>query len=656
MEITTFAGGLVTNVAEHAPRGREAYAAHCRNCRSDEQGWLVPRKGMVSISDEDGFSEVFVYQSVALAVQNSRLRWARLQADPTTPLTFQDFNPAPVTILRGGAGRITFKGSKEGEGDGHVVWISAGADVLTVRIPDALTTPTVSLFYLPKPTLSVTNQDPAPPANADTVALRVQFVTTNGSGDITDSDNARAIERKDSGGDARATTATISQASDAVEVRLENDGITNFQFQVSGAFVGEVEYVDLFRTEVNGDPDGDYYFIERIPYSTDVNATFSTRYSFEFDTSMPVPRLTFLRRLSSNHNDIFQPFLLSAESRRRLTSWRQMVYGENDNPSFNFITSNEFRNYVARGNTQRVYISYYNPGTNEKFFQLFPDYIDLDLGGGSITGLAFIRDNLLVVYSTNQIYMIQTDPVLELHNVIDVLGPRDGDGNLIGCIAPDTIVDMGGEHFFLGTNKYVYRFDGRSVRSISDSVHAIFQEVPIHAGVSVLLLSKATAFSFDKDYYISIPTGDSILPTTTLVYETMYRRWWQDDFGVNSLSKRSTVERLYAVIAGRLFVLYEGTDDAGTPIRRVWRSNPSLRRTHDIFRSVHVYAMDSAEVNVLAKTEQGEETGTLTVARTADVFSQRFGVNLRGRNFTVEISTVSDAPIDRILVNELFWR
>lgn len=78
MEITTFAGGLVTNPAEHAPRGREAYAAFCRDCRSDKQGWLVRRDGMTRLLDETGLTEVFTHKSVLLVVVNGQLKWARL--------------------------------------------------------------------------------------------------------------------------------------------------------------------------------------------------------------------------------------------------------------------------------------------------------------------------------------------------------------------------------------------------------------------------------------------------------------------------------------------------------------------------------------------------------------------------------------------------
>lgn len=325
---------------------------------------------------------------------------------------------------------------------------------------------------------------------------------------------------------------------------------------------------------------------------------------------------------------------------------------------FRYMALNEFRAYVAEENSDRVWLSYYDAAKNETYFQNFTDFIQLQLQGGTITGLKFIRDNLLVVYATNQIQMISTDPLVELHQVIDTVGPRDDVGNRIGCIAPDTVVDMGGEHFFLASNRYVYRFNSRTARTISDSVQAIFEAIALpttRAGEPEI--SRAVGFAYQKDYFISIPSqleqNVNVYPNTTLMYDTEYRRWWQDSYAVRAISK-GYPERLFSVIDGSLFVLFLGDTDDGDQIRRVWRSNPSLRRTHDKFRSVHVYAMGQAIIDVLAKTEQSEERGTLTIEETSDVYSQRLGVNLRGRNFTVEIATESDAPIDRIMVNEMF--
>ena len=60
---------------------------------------------------------------------------------------------------------------------------------------------------------------------------------------------------------------------------------------------------------------------------------------------------------------------------------------------------------------------------------------------------------------------------------------------------------------------------------------------------------------------------------TILVYDIEYNRWWQDDYGVHSVAK-GYPERIYAAVRGELFEMYVGDDDAGEPIKRVWKKQP----------------------------------------------------------------------------------
>jgi len=322
---------------------------------------------------------------------------------------------------------------------------------------------------------------------------------------------------------------------------------------------------------------------------------------------------------------------------------------------FQYIELNKFRTYAAEADSNQVYISYYDPVTSTQLYQNFVDVIPLELGSGKITGLRFIRDNLLAVYATNQIQLIATDPLAELHAVSDELGPNDEEGNPIGCIAPDSIIDMGGEHYFLGSNKYVQRFTTRSVRTISDPVQAIFHTLAIDADeYGQQLLSKAVAFAHDRHYFVSIPSlleGDSQEPNTTMLYSMQYGRWWQDGFGIQSVSK-SSGERVYGVIDEQLFELYQGDDDAGEEIRRIWRSNPELRKAYDLLECVNVFCQGSAEIDVKATTEEGTETNHLSVEDAFAFFDQRAGFFLHGRTHQVEIALTGDAKIDRIATNE----
>ena len=78
MNNTNFAGAIVTNPAEHVRGRREVYAERARNCRSDPQGWLIPRKGNVRILDEANITSCFVHRNVILGVQLGVLKLARI--------------------------------------------------------------------------------------------------------------------------------------------------------------------------------------------------------------------------------------------------------------------------------------------------------------------------------------------------------------------------------------------------------------------------------------------------------------------------------------------------------------------------------------------------------------------------------------------------
>lgn len=313
-------------------------------------------------------------------------------------------------------------------------------------------------------------------------------------------------------------------------------------------------------------------------------------------------------------------------------------------PEWTYIAANEFRAYVAERNSNRVYLSYFNPGTGEQLYPNFTDFIDLDLQDGHITGLHFLRDTHLIVYASNQIQILSTDPLPELHRVIDFITPRDDKGQFIGCVSPNSIVDMGGAHYFLATDKRVYRFDGANLREMSDKVHGVFSRL--------VELSSAVGFSHDRHYLLSVRLdADSTDPDTTLVYDLIHNVWWQDDFGVTDAQK-DREGNVYGVVDGLWFQLYTGETDDGSPIRRIWRSHPYYGRVQARWESIHVYPQAPAVIDVAAYTEQHRAEGVLNVTHVEDPFSQRMGCNLYGRTLTIEIQTESTAAIDRVAANE----
>ena len=109
---------------------------------------------------------------------------------------------------------------------------------------------------------------------------------------------------------------------------------------------------------------------------------------------------------------------------------------------------------------------------------------------------------------------------------------------------------------------------------------------------------------------------------------------------------------MFGIINGDLYILYEGDTDAGTPIRRVWRTHPHRERTNARLESVHVYALEPATIDVIASTEQGKVEGAIVIDDAAAIFDNRLGCFLRGSLHTLEIQTDSRAPIFRITTNE----
>ena len=182
-----------------------------------------------------------------------------------------------------------------------------------------------------------------------------------------------------------------------------------------------------------------------------------------------------------------------------------------EQPDWDYIALNEFRSYVAEARSNRVYLSFYDPGTGERLYQNFTDFIDLELGEGYITGLHFLRNNRLIVFATNQIQVIATDPLVTLHSVLDFIKPRDDNGLSIGCAAPKSVVDMGGILFFLAANRYVYAFNGQQVRQMSDAVQSNFDKVlQPRTEDNNLDLQSAVGFADGENYILSLSVPASL--------------------------------------------------------------------------------------------------------------------------------------------------
>lgn len=591
--VFNFSGGLITNPGDHASRNREVTAQWLMNCRSDEQGWLAVRNGRIKLSEQSRITAIFAHQGYVFAiVDHTELKWATGE-----DFTFQSFAPVVNVqvndLIRGHANFIPIGDEK--------IFVGGLAETLVIDISEEI--PSIQLFRLPD----------TPTLGHDVGTLR--------EGDIEVGLRAQAMIADDDGN--RIVVAPISEIFRTLNINdpegLSADELTTLTVSVSvlnsDLVAAGVTHIEFWTTILGYDSDDltNLVSLGRIRY--EVGETITTAYS--------------------------NPLL------SKLTSY--VDAGEDAN--FQYLAVDDFRAYAAERNSNRLYFSYYDPVTHERLYQNFTDFDNLELQGGEITGLHFLNETRLIVFATNQIQMYSVDPDPSLIQVFEIISPGTDRGKVIGCVSPQSIVDVSSQIYFLAANNYVYRLDERGLAPISDPVNAVFQTVRKRAtDTGKLLLTHAVGFVHQENYLLSLPINEDE-PTRTIIYDLVTRAWWQDDFGIFAVSKNES-DRIFGIINGRLYALYEGDDDDETPIERNWKGNPYFQHSHSHWESVHVYGLAAMTVDVVASTEQDRVEGTIDTFDAGDWFGSRMGVGLRGRYYIVEITTESLAAIDRITVNE----
>lgn len=612
--VIDYSGGLLPNAAYHP--GRNKSAQYLENCRVDDQGWLIPRKGYIRVNDTQGVSHVYAHRGFVFIIHNGFLRYGRV------PDTISD-SEALAIAFSGSLAPIETEGVIRFFNYEHYIYITSDPPLL---IDLETGTPVVRPFRLPKLPddlfdITVENES----ESGDEVSLRAQAVSLDADGNIiavgpisdelvyvktftersipiTRSFTVFRIKDRTEDRDASELTAVSAEIA-AIDQRLVNDGVTHIQ---------------LFTTRPD-DPTTEIDLISvALPVAYEAENVINFAYGDRIDTA------------ESDYTEA------------------------GDAVAFDYMASDDFRNYVADAESNQIYLSYYDPAQNITLRQNFTDVIPLSLDGSKITGLHLLRDGFLYVYTTNQIKVIATDPVAELHRVVDYIKPRDDKGEIIGCAAPETIVNILGRHFFLATNKRVYRFDGQRLIDVSDRVHSEFQKVLGGTEDGEIQLQDAIGYSYDENYTLSVNmlgrpnTGK---PNTLMVYDSKHGVWWKDTYGLHQVSKGG-YDLVFGVIDNSLYLCHHSNTDDGEPIRRLWRSHPYPVTTQKTWESVHVHPLEPCRVDIKATTEQDEHVGFVDIENIAIFDAKRMGCNLRGLTQTVEIETESDATIHRIAINE----
>ena len=125
--------------------------------------------------------------------------------------------------------------------------------------------------------------------------------------------------------------------------------------------------------------------------------------------------------------------------------------------------------------------------------------------------------NKLIIYKNDSLWSMQGD---NLQNWF-----QDKEEKSVGCVAPDSIIDVGMGHIFLGADN-IYFFDGDQIAPIGNKIKPFLDLIPEGRR------SLATASYYDNCYRISIPSyNDTVTNTVELLldlknFKTGNVAWW----------------------------------------------------------------------------------------------------------------------------------
>ena len=697
-EITNFAHSLDPNAAY--TRFRDVSARDWQDLRVTEQGHLEVRKNHIELYDDKAVKQIFVYKNLLIAVIEESLMWARIK-DEEDSIEFNHFDPQ-VNI---NASKYFQFQTMEVIDEEYIV-VANGTDTelkqngspYIVILKDVFKATEPADPSIIRPVLHApTNLSALASGGTDdegfsrqSVFLRVQAIRTDGTQvglptyDYYDHNYTGVPEPPE-----LAPRILISKPSNAVLVEISTGDIEvliGAQEKRDAHTIGTLyitnpdnefaDYIDIYRTRRLTDDDfpvGDfeeltYYWIARIPYRTIKHGQFF-EYTFRLDDD------------NLNGADTLDEV--------------------GDPINIQYMDADNVRIYASQPDSDKLYLSYFD-GISKRYFWNFTDYIDLNLGGEAITGIKFLPETQwIAVYTASQIVLVYADPNPELCRVVGRYGSLDTD-EAVGCIAPQSLVGIGRHHYFLGGNKRVYSFSGRQPNWLSSKVQPILRSIIIPEQDNEFFNPvNAHGVAFEGNYYLSIPSegplpdpigwnnrdlgwkdgdiewrqypspvmirwrGQNIKisdedvkwkantndPNTTLILDTERMLWYSDGFGIVSPIKNAT-GRFMGIINGVIYALYESDNSDG--IRWLWRSNFLRLPVQELIHNVSVKTMDATdfdiEVNVV--TDEGTARRLLEIKDDNDYWSQRAGVNLRGRNLDITISGRSPVTIDRISINE----
>ena len=646
-EIANFTSGLIPNAGWS--RARNVAAQDQSDLRPSDQGFLEDRRSHETVYDGGNITQIFAYKTLLIAIIDANLRWGRARPRGEA-VTFQDFDPVinlnttnrwQFQPLQNATGEYIFMGNGTGEITGGLggVYVIDLTDVFNPETPQA---PTAAHFYLNKPStptialIDDTFEDDH--IEGRPIAFRIQAVQEIDGVEVAVSEASDAV--------LESGFNTLKDDSEATDVD-DNDGAdevrTQYRLSFSAITNTLANKIYIYRGERNHDGSLESQFRR-------VGIVDATETSF------------------TAHMELTDDGFLEDDN---------IIPDAGEKVPFGYIETDGVRSYVASPFSSDLYLSYFDPQTSIRLFRNFSDTIALPIDGERITGVKFLREGLLAVYTPHRIVLVATDPLPELCQVTSVYttGPND---EPVGCIAPESLVQAGAYHYFLSANYWVYRFGSREPQWISASVQPILNTVavPENDDASLELINAIGAFH-QGHYLLSIPslinfpahsltwrgqqvawrrdTGlewreDFFRPNATLLYEYRRNRWYRDGFGVEAYAKDQR-DRLYGIVGGNLLALYDG-DNEDTVSFRLWKSNQIILPPRTLVYNVFVKSQIPATLTVTVKTESGEETSDLLIEDVNDYWASHMGCQLYGRTVQVTVESKGPLLLDRISINE----
>ena len=610
MNIENFSASLIPSAAYS--RLRDIAASDAANVRHNDIGELLTRPGYRRLpSDAEQIVSIFAHWSHVLGLTgDGELKWDTenrlIRATPTDSL-FRSF-----LVPRSGFQTTTptAYNADDAAGVAFVSNLNQQLKVIFEDDVDAVAFP----FYLP---LLGTDIRTYWTGSGDDVYVRFQAVKTVPiDGEI--DPRVYPIE-------AVGRSSYIANSSDpSIPAKIPID--SQFDVEIAAGTLDQdtdADYIDIFQSTTTAvTEDTTYYWIGRIPYA-------AGRYG---------------------RNGLFG----AADNRLRTLSDTEIETERTlveplAEPAWQLVESSNDRLYLNDGNSNRLWMTYYDAG--EKYLRSVTDYWDVPTGGFPITGLKKLQQNVLVIYTENRIFIATIDPFPENHRVIEVITTRDDRDAPIGCIAPESLVDINGYHYFMSGNRQVYRFGGQRTRWMSAPVNPLLAQMPRTAAKDVVGFARELTYCF---CYPSSPTSTE--NDAMLLYDTQRELWWKDSIRVSAVSK-GRIQTEYALIDRWPAILDTGTLDNGAAIEWFWKGNKILIPLNTLIHSLFIGILpedtgtEAVEVSVLLKTEEGEQEETFEVSSANDYWDQIVGFNLRGRSAQVTLSGSGVMKIDRLIFN-----